>query len=130
MKEEDAFVASVKEALIADGWRPPTGASVPQNSSAYKGSKNRLGDDGKPIRCFHCDSEYHLSFQCENKKQKQEDLLKKSVNFVLIPRDKLRSSLVRLRWIQKRPTPSGTLGLPFAKDLDERAITSFALMSC
>ena len=72
VKEEDTFVASIQEALIADGWRPPAGVSVPQNSSAYKGTKNRLGEDGKPIRCFHCESEHHLSFQCDKKKKPEE----------------------------------------------------------
>ena len=73
VKEEDALVAEVKDALLADGWLPPVAAlatgdaSVRQNSPLYKGNKNKLGADGKPLRCYHCQSEYHLSFQCDQK---------------------------------------------------------------
>ena len=73
-KEEDAFVASVKNALLEDGWKPPKTASghsssssrsvkknVKKNSSEYKGFKNPLDDEGKPYKCFNCNSEYHMS---------------------------------------------------------------------
>ncbi len=56
LKTEDSFVADVKEALLSDGWLPPSNdvaaaasdSSVPQKSSVYRGNKNRLGADGKP----------------------------------------------------------------------------------
>ena len=70
-KEEDTFIADVKSALIADGWRPPSGPSewlasasgsnVKQNSQYYQGRKNKLGPDGKPMKCINCDSEYHFA---------------------------------------------------------------------
>ena len=72
IKDEDTFIANIKDALFADGWRPPQQASsskdqasVLQNSPAYKGKKNKLGSDGKPLKCFKCDSEYHLAYDCE-----------------------------------------------------------------
>ena len=73
--EEDAYIADVKDALISDGWRPPISESeskVRQNSTYYKGLKNRLGADGKPLRCFYCDSEYHMSYECDKKEEKKE----------------------------------------------------------
>ena len=73
--EEDTYIAEVKDALLADGWRPPVSESesnVPQNSAAYKGTKNRLGADGKPLKCFHCDSEHHMSYECDKKDERRD----------------------------------------------------------
>ena len=67
-KQEDVFVSSVKEALVAEGWTPPSSSAakgVKKNSSVYKGRKNPLGKDGRPLRCFRCDSEYHMSDTCD-----------------------------------------------------------------
>lgn len=64
LKQEDLLV--VKEALLADGWSPPAGSTDKrQNSPAYKGKKNKLGLDGKVLKCRFCESEYHLSFNCD-----------------------------------------------------------------
>ena len=74
VKEEDAYLAEVKDALISDGWRPPMSDSeskTRQNSPFYKGQKNRLGADGKPLRCFYCDSEYHMAYECDKKDEKK-----------------------------------------------------------
>ena len=77
LKEEDSFVTDIKDALLADGWRPPSADESPassqesklrQNSPVYKGKKNKLALDGKPMRCFNCKSEYHMSWECDQKK--------------------------------------------------------------
>lgn len=73
VKEEDIYVASVKKALVADGWKPPVSSlekSVPQNSPMYKGKKNPLGEDGKPRTCFKCQSVYHFQDKCDEKNPK------------------------------------------------------------
>ena len=77
LKHEDTFIADVKDALLADGWRPPSSQSssntkekeMKQNSPIYQGKKNRLGNDGKPLRCFRCESEYHLTYDCDQKEK-------------------------------------------------------------
>ena len=63
VKEEDLFVNDIRDALVAEGWTPPTfgNTSVKQNSLYYKGKKNPLGPDGKPRRCYRCQSEYHMA---------------------------------------------------------------------
>ena len=77
IKVDESLVASVKEALLSDGWKPPRApirrrsysdsdaGGVPRNSSSYKGKKNPLGSDGKALRCFECDSEYHMKDKCD-----------------------------------------------------------------
>ena len=70
---DPTLVASVTEALVAQGWKKPTGrrrsntdpgepvtVTVKKNSSTYKGKKNPLGPDGKPRACFQCGSIYHM----------------------------------------------------------------------
>ena len=44
-----------------------------KNSPNYKGKKNPLEEDGKALRCFTCQSEYHLAPKCEEKKKAQTD---------------------------------------------------------
>ena len=68
------------DALLAEGWTPPVSSSggegssnVRMNSPLYKGKKNRLDSDGKPMKCFHCQSEYHLSYQCDQKNNQSSD---------------------------------------------------------
>ena len=67
VKEEDALVASVKQALIADGWTPPS-----PGSEGRKKKKNPLDADGKRKVCFHCKSEYHLLDKCDKKEKRTE----------------------------------------------------------
>ena len=65
--KEEAFVSSMKEmkeTLLREGWRPPS-KSRPMNSPAYKGKKNPLDENGCPLRCFKCDSEYHMADKCD-----------------------------------------------------------------
>ena len=70
VKQEDAYAAAVKEALVAEGWTPPR-KSRPMNSPAYKGKKNPLDENGNPRKCFKCGSEYHMADKCD--KQEAED---------------------------------------------------------
>ena len=73
VKQEDVFVSSVKEALVADGWTPPSSSAVQgvkKNSSEYKGRKNPLDNEGNPLRCFKCDSEFHMSDRCNKNTDK------------------------------------------------------------
>ena len=78
--DEEAFIAEMKGALVADGWRPPAssssenGVKVRRNSPAYKGLKNKLGADGKPFKCFHCGSEFHLAYDCDQKGEASEKM--------------------------------------------------------
>ena len=62
----DAEVYVKKESLLAEGWRPPP-ASNDQDGKLVrkKGLRNKLGADGKPLKCFKCGSEYHFGFHCD-----------------------------------------------------------------
>jgi hypothetical protein len=60
----------------------------------YKGRKNPLGKEGRPLRCFRCESEYHMSDTCdaalgdveggERKKEKEKKKKKKSCEQVAL----------------------------------------------
>jgi hypothetical protein len=61
VKQEDAFyVTSVKEALVAEGWTPPD-----TRDRTKKKHKNPRDKDGKRMRCFRCNSEYHFKDKCD-----------------------------------------------------------------
>ena len=49
VKEESTLVADVKEALLADGWRPPisTKKKKPKKKNPEAVKKNPVGADGK-----------------------------------------------------------------------------------
>ena len=72
---------SMKEVLVSEGWVPPEKEKYKQSGgkkkTPYKGRKNPLGKDGKPLRCFQCDSEYHMMDTCKaekkSKKPKEEE---------------------------------------------------------
>ena len=61
IEKEELFLTSIKETLLTEGWKPP---SVGKQHN-YRGKKNALGADGKPLKCFECQSEYHLLDKCE-----------------------------------------------------------------
>ena len=74
---DSVLVNKVKDVLVSQGWKKPNGrrrsnsnpeemTNKPQNSSNYKGRKNPLGQDGKALRCFKCDSEYHMADKCKS----------------------------------------------------------------
>ena len=89
VKVEPTWVADVEEVFLAKGWKPPIqkgqrrrsrSASPPprrEKSSKYKGKKNKLGSDGKPLKCFlckcshidscNCPCLYHLANTCPKK---------------------------------------------------------------
>ena len=82
LRYDPALIASVTEVLVAQGWKKPgpggrrrsntdpgEGSVVKRNSSKYKGIKNPLGSDGKPITCFKCSSIYHLADKCPKKRE-------------------------------------------------------------
>ena len=85
VKEEPTWLADVEQVLLAQGWKPPAkegrrrsrSSSPPRREKArYKGRKNILGRDGKPLKCYicKCDHEdncncpcvYHLANACPN----------------------------------------------------------------
>ena len=77
VKVDSALINQVKDVLIAQGWEKPDrqrrrSNSNPEgskkNSSNYRGKKNPLGEDGKPIKCYKCQSELHLAKKCDKKK--------------------------------------------------------------
>ena len=82
LKVDSVLINQVKDVLSAQGWQKPekqrsrsnsNPEGVPKNSPYYKGRKNPLGKDGKPIRCFKCQSELHLAPKCDqNKGDKSE----------------------------------------------------------
>ena len=88
VKAEPTWMAEMEEVLLAKGWKPPVkggrrrsrSASPPprRDKSKYKGKKNYLGRDGKPVKCFickcshveicNCPCVYHLASSCTLKK--------------------------------------------------------------
>ena len=46
---------------------------VKKNSTYYQGNKNPLGNDGKVLKCFNCQSEYPFAQKCDEKKKDQEE---------------------------------------------------------
>ena len=77
VKKEESYVSSEDtEALIAQGWKPPQNISK-KLAQGSKGKKNFEGPDGKPKRCYGCQSEYHLLDKCPKRKRndpkKKED---------------------------------------------------------
>ena len=78
---DPALVSSVAEALVAQGWKKTRRRSNTdpgegkRNSSFYKGKKNPLGADGKPLTCFKCGSVYHFQDKCSKKDEKPAEAL-------------------------------------------------------
>ena len=94
--EESTFVTTenIEKVLIMQGWKKPKGRTRIRSSSLpskgpggstsnpnpnYKGKKNPLGPDYKPLKCFHCKCDhdqkcncpcvYHLANNCPEKKR-------------------------------------------------------------
>ena len=80
VKMEEVYLSeALKVALRAEGWTPPSSShSVPQNSPLYKGKKNPLDENGKPLRCFKCESEYHMADKCKKDAEKRGESTKLS----------------------------------------------------
>ena len=104
----DTFVTEIEEVLLAKGWKPPakqrrrsrslsparsksakkTGSQSPARNSKnpnYKGKKNPLGDDHKPLKCFKCRCDhtenctcpcvYHFADKCDASSDKKKTSL-------------------------------------------------------
>ena len=69
---EDSYVLSVEEALIVDGWKPPRGTN---RGHVQKG--NPIGGDGKPLKCFRYQSEYHLRDKCDQRSNLRDSYKRK-----------------------------------------------------
>ena len=89
VKAEPTWMNEMEEVLLAKGWKPPpkkggrrrSRSESPKrskpNSNNYKGRKNPLGENRKPIKCFLCKCEhtdncncpcvYHLANTCPKK---------------------------------------------------------------
>ena len=74
VKEEPTWIAEVEEVLLAQGWKPPAkegrrrsrSASPParREKGKYKGRKNILGRDGKPLKCYTCKCDHEDNCNC------------------------------------------------------------------
>ena len=69
VEQEAYLIDTIKETLLTEGWTPPNKSS---NSQRYKGRKNPIGNDGKPLRCFNCQSEFHFADRCDQKRQQRD----------------------------------------------------------
>ena len=84
IKVDESLLANIEDALVAKGWQKPRPrkrsntdpGEKPRFSkdNGYKGRKNRLGEDGKPLRCFKCNSEYHLAPKCTKPRNEAGEL--------------------------------------------------------
>ena len=80
---DPALLSQVKDVLVSQGWGKKSDhvrrrsnsnpEGLKKNSQAYKGKKNPLGEDGKPLKCFKCQSEYHLAPKCDQKNSGKKD---------------------------------------------------------
>jgi hypothetical protein len=73
VKEEPTWLSEVEEVLLAQGWRPPAREGRRRSRSAsptrrekgkYKGRKNILGRDGKPLKCYSCKCDHEDNCNC------------------------------------------------------------------
>ena len=67
VKEESTLVADVKEALLSEGWQPPSHTKKKKPKKKYTASKNSVGPDGKIRKCFRCQSVEHFVDRCPRK---------------------------------------------------------------
>ena len=54
------------------------------NSPAYKWKKNPLDENGFPLRCFKCDSEYHMADKCDKQVKDNRNIEKSRSLSVLL----------------------------------------------
>ena len=93
LEVDETLVSNIKETLVSEGWTPPSQpktfgdvrSKVPLNSPNYKGKKNPLGNDGKTLKCFNCNSEFHFMDKCNQKVTPkyvtEKERRRKKVNF-------------------------------------------------
>ena len=75
------------------------GLKMPEDNQD-KGRKNRTGANGKTLKCFHCDSEYHLAPYCKSKKKKEsgsssEDVMLTQENDSLLAAGQIKSFIMK-----------------------------------
>ena len=82
MRHDPTLIAEeVKQVLLAQGWKQPPRARKRSNTDpgqrkgGYKGKKNPLGTDGKPLKCFKCGSEYHFRDKCKDRNSNESGLI-------------------------------------------------------
>jgi hypothetical protein len=99
VKAEPTWLTTeAQHVLLAKGWKPPNKGPRRRSRSAspvrsnpqpnkpqsnYKGKKNKLGADNKPIKCHICKCDhtekctcpcvYHLHYECPTKKKAEEE---------------------------------------------------------
>ena len=87
LKVDESLLTAVQQVMISEGWKAPEGGGrgrrrsysesdtggMPRNSNGYQGKKNPLGSNGKPLRCFDCQSEYHMRDKCDKKDDVKEE---------------------------------------------------------
>jgi hypothetical protein len=90
VKTEPTFFSEMEEVFIAKGWKPPMKSRRRSRSvspsrerhSNYKGKKNRLGEDNKPLKCFickcshvaacNCPCVYHFADSCPDRRNRRD----------------------------------------------------------
>ena len=94
VKTEPTFLTDMEEVFLSKGWKPPPSkkggrrrsrsvSPVRMKQSNYKGKKNPLGDNQKPLKCYICKCEhtenctcacvYHLANKCPNRRKKADE---------------------------------------------------------
>ncbi len=93
VKSEPTYLVSqMEEVFLAKGWKPPNKGSRRRSRSAspprtrpksnYKGKKNRLGENSKPMKCYicqcthvdncNCPCVYHLADTCPDRRTRTD----------------------------------------------------------
>ena len=106
-------------ALMTQCWKAPSndrrrsysesdsgGIPTNTNSPTYKGRKNPLGEDGKRLRCFECQSEYHMRDKCDKLKEddKKETIGDKKKKFKKEKKKGKDSPVMLTTFLQERKT--------------------------
>ena len=109
VKVEPTWLTEAQHVLLAKGWKPPTKgrrrsrsvspvrsqppAQSGRSQSTYKGKKNRLDGNFKPIKCHtckcnhtencNCPCRYHLQADCPSKVEKGEQTKGMNISWTL-----------------------------------------------
>ena len=90
----------MEEVFLAKGWKPPNKVSCRRSRSAspprtkaksnYKGRKNRLGENSKPMKCYirqcdhidkcECPCVYHLADTCPERRTRANNNINRNNN--------------------------------------------------
>ena len=134
--EDDSFVTEIKDALVADGWSPPSASTnlVKQNSPYYRGKKNPLGFDGKPLKCFKCQSEYHMADACDQNQKKKSNsqpkegsaVAKDSKKGSVVAKDS-KKGILKTSALSKLLAKDQVEGTALSKVLAKASVTEFGM---